>query len=152
MAETTPQKDPAGFVPATERRIRHTMLRVRDLEKSLDFYTRLMGMTVFRRIDNEAGKFSIAFVGYGSEETHAAIELTYNWGRDDGYEHGDGYGHIAVCVDDVRAEHHRFQEIGLNPNDVKEFHRDGALMARFFFVQDPDGYKIEVLERHGRYQ
>ncbi|MDA0990465.1 MAG: VOC family protein, partial [Verrucomicrobia bacterium] len=73
-------------------RIRHTMLRVADLERSLDFYTRLMGMNVFRRVDNEMGKFSIAFVGYGTEETEAALELTYNWGCDDGYDIGEGYG------------------------------------------------------------
>ena len=68
------------------------------------------------------------------------------------YTHGDGYGHVAVCVDDVKSEHQRFQELDLEPKDVVEFNRDGALMARFFFVQDPDGYKIEVLERHGRYR
>ena len=61
-------------------------------------------------------------------------------------------GHVAMCVDDCKAEHERFEQEGLSPNPVKEFHRDGALMARFFFVQDPDGYKVEVLERHGRYQ
>ena len=78
--------------------------------------------------------------------------LTLNKGQAEPYTHGDGYGHVAVCVDDARAEHRRFVEQGLEPNDVKEFHRDGGLMARFFFVQDPDGYKVEVLERHGRYQ
>ena len=143
MAETTPQKDPAGFVPATERRIRHTMLRVRDLEKSLDFYTRLMGMTVFRRIDNEAGKFSIAFVGYGSEETHAAIELTYNWGRDDGYEHGDGYGHIAVAVPDLYAFCETLAAEGVEiPRPPGPLKHGGANVIAF--VKDPDGYLIEL--------
>ena len=75
-----------------------------------------------------------------------------NKGATEPYSHGTGYGHIALCVDDAEAEHARFEALGLAPKDVKEFHRDGALMARFFFVEDPDGYKIEVLERHGRYR
>ena len=78
--------------------------------------------------------------------------LTVNKGRAQPYQHGDGYGHVAFAVDDLDAEHRRFGELGLQPADIKEFHRDGALMARFFFVQDPDGYKIEVLQRHGRYR
>ncbi|MGH6918372.1 MAG: VOC family protein, partial [Geminicoccaceae bacterium] len=75
-----------------------------------------------------------------------------NKGRAAPYQHGDGYGHIAFAVDDLDAEQRRLREAGLAPGDIKEFFRDGALMARFFFVQDPDGYKIEVLQRHGRYR
>ncbi|MCW5700400.1 MAG: VOC family protein, partial [Rhodospirillales bacterium] len=68
------------------------------------------------------------------------------------YTHGDGYGHVAVCVEDLDGEHARLKGLGLEPADIKEFHRDGGLMARFFFIQDPDGYKIEVLQHHGRYR
>ena len=84
-------------------------------------------------------------------ENDFEVELTINHGRTDPYTHGDGYGHIAFAVDDVDAEYKRFFDAGLSPTDVKELHRDGALMAKFFFVQDPDGYKIEVLQKHGRY-
>jgi lactoylglutathione lyase len=80
------------------------------------------------------------------------LELTINHDRTRPYDLGDGYGHLAVVVDDLEAEHRRFEELGLKPNPVKELHRDGALLAKFFFVQDPDGYKIEVLQRQGRYQ
>ncbi len=75
-----------------------------------------------------------------------------NKDQTDPYTHGDGYGHVAVAVDDLDGEHSRMSQVGLNPNPIKEFHRDGSLMARFFFIQDPDGYKIEVLQKHGRYR
>lgn len=126
----------------------HMMVRVLDLDKSIEFYNRAFGLDVADRFDFD----SFTLVYLRNAQADFEIELTLNKGRTDPYEHGDGYGHVALCVDDARAEHARFQEIGLNPADVKEFHRDGALMARFFFVQDPDGYKIEVLEKHGRYR
>jgi lactoylglutathione lyase len=78
--------------------------------------------------------------------------LTLNKGRAEPYSLGDGYGHVAFCVDDLDAEHRRLGDAGVGPQPIKEFHRDGGLMARFFFIQDPDGYKIEVLQRHGRYR
>jgi lactoylglutathione lyase len=126
----------------------HSMIRVLDLDRSIDFYDRAFGLKVANRFDFDG----FALVYLRNAENDFEIELTLNKDRKEPYTHGDGYGHVAVCVDDVKAEHARFQAIGLAPNDVKEFHREGALMARFFFVQDPDGYKIEVLERHGRYQ
>ena len=126
----------------------HTMIRVLDLDRSISFYNQAFGLEVADHFDFDG----FALVYLRNDENDFEIELTLNKGQKEPYTHGDGYGHVAVCVDDVRAEHKRFQELGLNPNDVKEFHRDGALMARFFFVQDPDGYKIEVLERHGRYR
>jgi lactoylglutathione lyase len=126
----------------------HTMIRVLDLEKSIDFYEKAFGLKVADRFDFD----DFALVYLRNPENDFEIELTWNKGQDTPYTHGSGYGHIAVCVDDARAERNRFLAAGLNPNDVKEFFREGALMARFFFVQDPDGYKIEVLERHGRYQ
>jgi lactoylglutathione lyase len=80
------------------------------------------------------------------------LELTINHGRTEPYAHGEAYGHIAFVVDDLTAEHARFAAEGLSPGPIREFHRDGALMAKFYFVQDPDGYRIEVLQRHGRYR
>ncbi len=126
----------------------HTMIRVLDLDRSINFYDKAFGLTVADHFDFDG----FALVYLRNDENDFEIELTLNKGEAEPYTHGTGYGHVAVCVDDVAAEHQRFAELGLKPNDVKEFHRDGALMARFFFVQDPDGYKIEVLERHGRYR
>src|SRR5262249_24895311 len=80
------------------------------------------------------------------------LELTINHGRTTPYVAGDGYGHLAVVVDDLAAEHARLTKEGLQPKPIKEFLRDGSLMARFFFLEDPDGYKIEVMQKHGRYR
>ena len=126
----------------------HTMIRVLDLDRSIDFYDQAFGLKVADHFDFDG----FALVYLRNAENDFEIELTLNKGESEPYTHGSGYGHLAVCVEDCASEHERFAEAGLNPNDVKEFHRNGSLMARFFFVQDPDGYKIEVLERHGRYQ
>ncbi len=126
----------------------HTMIRVLDADKSIDFYNKAFGLDVEDHYDFE----DFALIYLRNEENDFEIELTLNKDRDEPYGHGDGYGHIAVCVDDATKEHARFVELDFAPTDVKEFHREGELMARFFFVQDPDGYKIEVLERHGRFQ
>ncbi len=126
----------------------HTMIRVLDLERSIDFYDKAFDLDVADRFDFD----DFALVYLRNDENDFEIELTLNKGQTEPYTHGTGYGHVAVCVDDLKSEHGRFTEVGLNPTDVKEFHRDGSLMARFFFVQDPDGYKIEVLEHHGRYR
>lgn len=126
----------------------HTMIRVLDLGRSVDFYDKAFGLKVADRFDFDG----FALVYLRNDENDFEIELTWNAGQEEAYSHGSGYGHVAVCVDDATAEHARFAALGLAPNDVKEFNREGSLMARFFFVQDPDGYKIEVLERHGRYQ
>lgn len=126
----------------------HTMIRVLDLDESVRFYEQALGLSVADRYDFD--DFTLVYLR--NEENDFEIELTLNKGRTERYTHGDGYGHVAVCVPDARKERARLAELGYAPTDVKEFHRDGALMARFFFVQDPDGYKIEVLERHGRYR
>ena len=125
----------------------HTMVRVLDLDRSIDFYSKVFGLEVADHFDFDG--FALVYLRNG--EADFEIELTLNKDRTEPYTHGDGYGHIAVCVDDCHAEHSRMTKLGFKPNDVKEFNRDGELMARFFFVQDPDGYKIEVLEKHGRY-
>ncbi len=126
----------------------HSMIRVLDLDSSIEFYEKAFGLKIADRFDFD----DFALVYLRNTENDFEIELTLNRSRRDPYTHGDGYGHNAVCVDNLDAEHKRFQVGGLNPADIKEFHRHGALMARFFFFQDPDGYKIEVLETHGRYR
>lgn len=126
----------------------HSMIRVLDLDRSVRFYHEALRLDVADKFDFD--DFTLVYLR--NAEADFELELTLNKGRTEPYDLGDGYGHIAVAVDDVRAEHERIAALGLNPADVKEFHRDGSLMARFFFVQDPDGYKIEVLEKHGRYK
>ena len=125
----------------------HTMIRVLDLDKAVSFYDKAFGLKVADKFDFD--DFTLVYLR--NDENDFEIELTLNKRQTEPYTHGDGYGHIAVCVDDCHAEHSRMTKLGFKPNDVKEFNRDGELMARFFFVQDPDGYKIEVLEKHGRY-
>ncbi len=125
----------------------HSMIRVMDEARSVDFYQRAFGMTIADRYPFDT--FTLVYLK--SPQDDFELELTINHGRTDPYTHGTGYGHIAFVVPDVAAEQARFAAQGLNPEPVKEFHRDGALMARFFFVTDPDGYRIEVLQHHGRY-
>ena len=125
----------------------HSMIRVLDLERSIDFYDKAFALKPADIFDFD--DFKLAYLR--NDEVDFELELTLNKGRTEPYGHADGYGHLAMCVDDCTGERQRFAELGLEPTEVKEFHRDGTLMARFFFVTDPDGYKIEVLERHGRY-
>lgn len=125
----------------------HTMVRVLDEEKSVDFYKKAFGLGIQDRFEFDG--FTLVYLK--NPENDFEVELTVNHGTTEPYTHGSGYGHLAVSVDDVDAEHARMSGEGIEPTPVKEFHREGALMAKFFFVQDPDGYKIEVLQRHGRY-
>jgi len=126
----------------------HTMIRVLDEQKSIDFYKRAFGLRVADRFACDG--FTLVYLA--GEESPFELELTINHDRTEPYAMGDAYGHIAYVVDDLDAERQRFETEGLAPLSIKAFHREGALMARFFFVQDPDGYKIEVLQRHGRYR
>jgi lactoylglutathione lyase len=125
------------------------MIRVLDLERSLSFYRDAFGLEEVHRLDFPT--FALAYLR--NRENDFEVELTVNKDRKETYTHGDGYGHVAVCVDDVTRERERLAQLGFAPGDIKEF-KDGAgtLVARYFFVQDPDGYKIEVLERHGHYR
>lgn len=124
------------------------MIRVFDEDRSVDFYRQAFGLDVADRLDFET--FTLVYLR--NAEADFEVELTINKERTEPYALGDGYGHIAFCVGDLDAEHARFEEAGFNPRRIVEFNRDGALLARFFFVEDPDGYKIEVLQRHGRYR
>jgi lactoylglutathione lyase len=125
----------------------HMMIRVLDEKKSVDFYGKALGLAINDRFQFD--DFTLVYLK--NAENDFEVELTINHGRTEPYTHGTGYGHIAVSVADAHAEHQRLKSAGLDPAPVKEFHRDGKLMARFFFLQDPDGYKIEVLQRYGRY-
>jgi lactoylglutathione lyase len=126
----------------------HTMIRVLDEARSVSFYATAFGLKVAERLDFP--EFTLVYLS--NAETPFEVELTVNKGRANPYELGDGYGHVAVSVDDLDAEHARFRAAGLQPRNIVEFNRDGGLFARFFFVEDPDGYKIEVLQRHGRFK
>ena len=125
-------------------RILHTMLRVGDLQRSIDFYTKVLGMTLLRTSDNPDYKYTLAFVGYGNNPEHAELELTYNWGVDK-YELGSAYGHIAISTDDIVAACELARNNGGNvtrePGPVK----GGSTVIAF--LTDPDGYKVELIER-----
>jgi lactoylglutathione lyase len=127
------------FGPA---RLLHTMLRVRDLEASIDFYTRHLGMTLLRRRDDTYGKYTLAFLGYGAETDTSVLELTYNWGREESYEIGTGYGHIAIGVPDVAGTCARLAAAGVKMPVPTKTRASGNTMA---FIEDPDGYRIELL-------
>ena len=128
-------------------RLLHTMLRVGDLDKSLDFYTRILGMSLLRKNDYPDGKFTLAFVGYGLESEQAVIELTYNWGVDQ-YDLGTAYGHIALEVEDAYAACDKIRAAGGNVvREAGPMKHGNTVIA---FVDDPDGYKIELIQRKSR--
>ncbi|RCX32387.1 lactoylglutathione lyase [Thioalbus denitrificans] len=125
-------------------RILHTMLRVGDLDRSIAFYTEIMGMKLLRRQDYPDGKFTLAFVGYGDEADNSVVELTYNWGVD-GYEVGSGFGHIAVEVDDVYKACDEIRARGGKIiRDAGPMNAGSTVIA---FVEDPDGYPVELIGR-----
>jgi lactoylglutathione lyase len=126
----------------------HSMIRVLDEQRSVDFYGKAFGLAVADRYPFDG--FTLVYLR--NEETEFELELTVNHGRTEPYGLGDGYGHVAFSVDDLEAEHARFEALGLAPLPVKDFMHEGRLLAKFFFVQDPDGYKIEVLQRGSRYR
>ena len=128
-------------------KIIHSMIRVLDEARSVAFYDAAFGLKVAERLDFD----SFTLVYLSNAETGFELELTINKGRDEPYELGNGYGHLAVSVEDVDAEHARLTALGLNPRKLVDFAPGGTVLARFFFIQDPDGYEIEVLRRGGRY-
>ncbi|SDE58041.1 lactoylglutathione lyase [Massilia sp. PDC64] len=125
-------------------RILHTMLRVGDLQRSIDFYTKVLGMKLLRTSENPEYKYSLAFLGYGSNPDHAELELTYNWGVDK-YDMGSAYGHIAISAEDIYKTCDQVRAAGGNitrePGPVK----GGTTVIAF--ITDPDGYKVELIER-----
>lgn len=129
-------------------KIIHTMIRVLELERSMKFYADVLGLEPSHRLDFP--DFSLVYLR--NPQNDFEIELTWNKGRAEPYTHGDGYGHVAVVVDDAAATRAAVVAQGYEPLPVKEFKRGDELLARFFFIQDPDGYKIEMLERHGHYR
>ena len=126
----------------------HSMIRVLNEEKSVAFYREAFGLQVADRIDFD--DFTLVYLS--NDETPFELELTINKGSPAPYDLGNGYGHLAFSVADVDAEHARFKAAGFEPRDLVDFKNAGRSLARFFFVQDPDGYQIEVLQRVGRYQ
>ncbi|QIZ50859.1 lactoylglutathione lyase [Dickeya zeae] len=125
-------------------RLLHTMLRVGDLQRAIDFYTKVLGMRLLRTSDNPEYKYSLAFVGYTEESDGAVIELTYNWGVDS-YDMGTAFGHIALGVDDVVGACERIRQAGGKVTREAGPVKGGTTVIAF--VEDPDGYKIELIER-----
>ena len=126
----------------------HSMIRVLDDVRSIDFYARAFGLEVADVLNFE----SFRLIYMSNDATGFELELTLNKGQTESYDIGDGYGHLAVSVEDLEAEHARLQGIGLAPRAIVEFAPDGERIARFFFIADPDGYQIEVIERGGRFK
>lgn len=124
-------------------RLLHTMLRVGDLERSLEFYTDVLGMRLLRQKEYPDGEFTLAFVGYGEESETAVIELTYNWGTDS-YDLGNGYGHIALGVEDIYATCDEIKKRGGKVTREPGPMKHGTTVIAF--VEDPDGYKIELIQ------
>lgn len=126
-------------------RLLHTMLRVRDLDRSIDFYTDYLGMKVLRRKDYPDGRFTLAFLGYGDEGTNTVLELTHNWDQETPYALGEGFGHIAIGVPDIHATCRHLEAAGVRilrpPGPMKH----GTTVIAF--IEDPDGYKVELIER-----
>lgn len=125
-------------------RFLHTMLRVGDLQRSIDFYTRVLGMQLLRTSDNPEYQYTLAFVGYGSNPDHAELELTYNYGVTH-YEMGTAYGHIALGVEDVAATCEKIKQAGGNVTREAGPVKGGSTIIAF--VTDPDGYKVELIQR-----
>ncbi len=125
----------------------HSMIRVLDEARSLDFYKRAFGLDIAERLAFD--DFTLVYLRHPSSPFE--LELTVNKGRTEPYVLGDGYGHLAVVVDDLAAEHARFEREKLAPGPLRELQHGGKPLARFFFATDPDGYKIEVIEKGGRF-
>jgi len=126
----------------------HSMIRVLEEARSLAFYEKAFGLKIADRLDFP--EFTLVYLS--NDEAAFELELTINKGRAEPYDLGSGYGHLAFVVEDLDAEHARFEAEGLAPRKIVAFETEGRLIARFFFVEDPDGYKIEVLQRHGRFR
>jgi lactoylglutathione lyase len=138
--------DASKPIPDTDKfRFLHTMIRVRDLDASLRFYTDQLGMKLLRKRDYPTGKFTLAFVGYGDESSNTVIELTHNWGQAEPYDLGSAFGHLAVGVPDVYKTCEPLAATGVKiPRPAGPMAHGGSVIA---FIEDPDGYRIELIER-----
>ncbi|MDK9720241.1 MAG: lactoylglutathione lyase [Rhodospirillales bacterium] len=126
-------------------RFLHAMIRVFDLQKSLDFYTRHLGMSLLRKSDFPEGRFTLAFVGYGGEESNTVLELTHNWDQKEAYAVGTGFGHLALGVSDIHAVCESLAAEGVKiPRPPGPMKHGSTVIA---FIEDPDGYKIELIEK-----
>jgi lactoylglutathione lyase len=126
----------------------HSMIRVLDQDRSLDFYQKAFGLGLADTFDFET--FTLIYLS--NEESEFELELTVNKEQETAYNLGNGYGHIAFSVENIEAEHERLSALGFQPGDIKSLDHNGQKLATFFFLEDPDGYKIEVLHRAGRYK
>ncbi|HVI53016.1 MAG TPA: lactoylglutathione lyase [Candidatus Sulfotelmatobacter sp.] len=131
----------------SEFRFLHTMIRVFDLEKSLDFYTRLLGMKLLRKTDYPDGRFTLAFVGYGPEESNTVVELTHNWDQAEPYAVGTGFGHLALGVPDIYAACDALAKEGAKITRAPGPMKHGTTVIAF--IEDPNGYKIELIQAKG---
>ncbi|MBV9524111.1 MAG: lactoylglutathione lyase [Alphaproteobacteria bacterium] len=146
MNTATAERKPNTDRPiVTKARMLHTMIRVRDFEKSIDFYTRLLGMKLMRKDDYPGGRYSLAFVGYGDEKEQAVIELTHNWDQAEPYSIGSGFGHLAIGVADIYGVCEKLAAAGVKiPRPAGPVKHGTTVIA---FIEDPDGYKIELIDR-----
>ena len=126
-------------------RLLHTMIRVKDLDESIAFYTGLLGMKLLRKSDFPEGKFTLAFVGYGPEEHNTVVELTHNWGQETPYDLGSGFGHLALAVPDAYAVCDKLRAAGAKITREPGPMKHGTTVIAF--IEDPDGYKIELVQR-----
>jgi len=143
MSTATASKSTASVT--AKGRMLHTMLRVFDLDRSVDFYSRLLGMQVLRRREVPEGRYTLAFVGYGPEEHSTVIELTHNWDQKDPYTLGSAFGHLAIAVPDVYAACERLGKEGVKITRPAGPVKFGTTVIAF--IEDPDGYKIELIQR-----
>lgn len=138
-------------LPMFPTRVLYTMFRVNDLERSIAFYRDALGMTELRRENFSEGRFTLVFIGYGEESSNAVIELTYNW-DDNKYQHGSRFGHIALGVVDIYASCAQLSKLGVtflrNPGPMAYATDETGTREVIAFIQDPDGYKIELIQSH----
>lgn len=125
----------------------HSMVRVKDLDQSISFYRQALELEIKDQFVFDG--FSLTYLA--NQETGFELELTHNHSQQDPYSHGTGYGHLAVSVTDIEQAHERISALGIQTSDVKSLNHQGVHLATFFFITDPDGYKIEFLQRQGRY-
>jgi lactoylglutathione lyase len=145
MTTTDVSETSAALLGADKAQLLHTMIRVRDLDASLNFYTNLLGMKLLRKRDYPTGNFTLAFVGYGDENSASVIELTHNWDQKEPYALGTAFGHLAIAVPDVYKACEQLAAAGVKvPRPAGPMAHGGSVIA---FIEDPDGYRIELIQR-----